>query len=133
VSTFDYSELVTVAQDLIAEFGRSVAIVKLDRSTVDDGTKPWRGTATPRETPTTSITTSAVFVPLAGVRDLGFDAATTEELKKYSEVCIVAHDATDFDEFDEIQDGAQTYRIGTIKKLQPGDQILLWAFGVSQL
>lgn len=134
MTAYDYSTVAATAKRLIERFGRTCTFIKLDRTTVDDAAKSWRGTATPRAIPAASISAIATFVSATSAKDFGFSAEAQEEIKKAGQMCIVAHSsvATSLTDFDEIQDGSQVWRITYISMLKPGGTPLLYGMAVKQ-
>lgn len=115
--------------------GREVRFIKLDR-TVDDSSKPWRGTSDPRATPLADVPVSIVAVPPTGVGNLGFSTDAVELLKRSQQILIAATgpDSTDnLEEFDEVIDGSTTWTITTVQHLRHdnGPRILYYV-GVRQ-
>lgn len=128
----DFAELAAVAKRLIDENGRTVSIIKLDKTAADPN-KPWRGPVDPRATPIFTVTGKAVFVPLGG-SDLGIEWPQDNNLKRGDQVCLFAADndtGQELEKADEIEDGAGRWAIINTQLLQPADQRLLYFFEVA--
>jgi len=131
----DYVALANKAQTLVQDSGRSVTFRRLDRTTLDDAGKPWRGTATPRTTVDASVTATAVVVSPAGAAALGIVTLDSELIKRSQEVMIVALGATSTDDlstFDEVLDGTVLWKIQKVDTLKPADTTLLYFVGVAR-
>ena len=131
----DYTNIATTAKRLVDKFGRSVTFRRLDRTTLDDAAKPWRGTATPRTTLDATVTAIAVIVPPSSASRLGLTTRDNELIKRSEQIMIVALGATSTDDlstFDEVLDGTQLWKITTVETLKPGDTTLLYFVGVKR-
>lgn len=120
----DYTEILAEVQSVIADFGRTV--VFKNPTTPTDPNKPWRNAAGF----TTVATVAAVFIPVAGSK-FGLEFVPTDLLTRCKEVCIVAPTTIDLSEAKIVTDTVN-YRIDWCYKLQPGSEVLLYAFGVSR-
>ncbi len=124
----DYSEFVTLAQELIAENGREITFQKLQK-TPADSSKPWKGAGEPIITQ--SVTdVFGVFVPASG-SNLGRSLVNEELLKKVEQVVLVAGREEDLEGFQLIldEDSAQ-WRIEWAQTLRPASVTVLYVFGV---
>lgn len=127
---FDYTDIVSVAQELIADFGRTATFEQLS-STAADPAKPWRGPAAP--TVASSKAAPAAFVPASG-SDLGKDLVSEELLKSVEQVCLVAPaaDSFAFDLCDSVQDGGVRWAVKWGQVLAPGPVPVLYLLGLSR-
>lgn len=124
------ADLAAVAKRLIDREGRDISIVKLDEDPADP-TKPWRSSAAPRGSAATAVAGKGVFVPLSG-SDLGLTFTSGDE---DSTVCLFpgsSDGGNQLEDFDEIIDGSQRWRIAETQVLQPGATRLLYAFLVQR-
>lgn len=118
----DYNEFVTLANDLISDAGRAVTLVT---ETGKGGSKPWAsGTSRAQQT------TMAVFLP-ASSGNFGYSLATDDEMSRVSQVLMVSG-PTDYGDITSIVDGSVEYSVEWIKKIQPGDTIVLTAVGIKR-
>ena len=124
----DYTEFVTLAQEIIADNGRDVTIQLLS-STPANAATPWRGPATP--TVQTQRTVKAVFVPSQGT-NLGIDVVSDELLRRVEEVCLIAPTDIELQGFTRIVDGGVNYTIDWVQVLKPGPLIVLYFFGIKR-
>ena len=131
---FDYSGVYALATELIAEFGRSMTIIRLDRTSADVS-KPWRGPDTPRLTPDASQVITGVMVePGNDLGQLGDQIDIPELVSRSSRILIVAAGSApgvDLETYDEILDGGKYYKANIIHVLQPGDTKLMYFFEVT--
>lgn len=133
----NYARLQTIANKLITENGRSITLIKQNRTAADPA-KPWRGAADlPLETAGTPVT--AVFVALADSKTLGqFSFAQEGTIHKAdSDQFFVSGKAIvdagiDLTEYDTIQDGTEVWRITSVDELKPGSTVLLYYLNVSR-
>jgi len=129
MAALDYADLLTVAQTLIEETGRSVVLSKLDDSLLDSN-KPWKPSG--GNSGTDQVTAFATFVPLSSMQELGMSIKDNELFKRATQVCLVAGNAVDLRDHNMITDNGSDWRIEAAEVLAPGDTTLLYAFGVSQ-
>lgn len=123
----DHTEFVELAQELIAEEGRAITLQTLG-ATPADATKPWRGPAAP--TVTTDEDVIGVFLPISSMDDLGFIAKDDDLLKRADQVLLVAPTMVDLRNMDRVLDKSVVWKVEWVKVLEPGDQVILYAFGV---
>lgn len=134
MALIDYVELAATVQNILDDgVGRAISLVKLDRTTVDDATKPWRGSADPRdngapESATVIANVQAAFVSLGG---FGFDLeGANDETKRPYQTCFVAANdvvGNDLTTFDELWDAdGSTWRIKKCHVLKPSSTLLLY-------
>lgn len=124
----DYNEFVQLAQELIAENGRSVKLQKLD-ATSSDPSKPWKGPGAP--TVAVEKTLLAVFVPASG-SGLGRDIVKEELLDRVEQVALVAPTDVSLEDFHAILDDGVRWRIDWAQALRPGPLVVLYVFGVKR-
>lgn len=131
----DYTSFAIIAKSLIDESGRSIIVRKIDR-TLADANKPWEG-PTNTEVGGTDHGVIGVFVPLNSAVKLGLSIdAATALVKRVDQVVMFApgNDVTliaeNFEEYDEIVDGSEVWKIVMVEKLRPGTITLIYFFGV---
>ena len=120
----DFTEIIAEVKSVITNFGRSVVLK--NPTTPTDSTKPWRNAASF----TTVATLDAVFIPVAGTK-FGLEFIPKDLLTRVKEVCLIAPNSVDISDVKIITD-AVNYRVDWCYKLQPGNDVLLYAFGVSR-
>lgn len=124
-----YTEDIATALELIEEFGRDVTVQKLDTS-ASEGSKPWKGQGV--QVVADSQATKAVFVPPSG-SGFGRDLVADNNLQRIEQVCLVPQTAKDIESFNGILDSdRQLWLIQTAMTLKPGDEIIMYAFGVKR-
>lgn len=129
----DYAKLATTTKRLIDKSGRPVTIVRLATNN-DDGSKPWRGNATPR-VDATEVAGIAVFVPLSSNTFLGQESNLEPDRRGNQVALFAAKDDQDNDltKFDEIKDETgERWKIVQGQLLRPGSTKLLYAFEVKR-
>lgn len=125
---FDYSPVLLVANNLIAEFGRSITLNQIDK-TAADPTKPWKGS---NGTRVKLADTMGVFAAVSSLRKLGEGWIDDELLKTATMLCLVGGQELPFELADVIQDGTQEWKVEWAEVLQPGTPKLLFAFSVTR-
>lgn len=125
----DFAEFVALAQELIAENGRPVALVKMSAAAADPD-KPWNGPGAPAEAARVD-NVLACFVPPSG-SGLGRDIATPEQLARCEQVALIAPGAEDYEPFGVIVDGGARWKVQWVSVLKPGPLTVLYAFGVKR-
>lgn len=131
----DYIKLATTALRLVEGAGRDVTFRRLNRTTLDDAAKPWRGTATPRAAVAASVTASAVAIHPSEASLLGIATEDSELIKRSDQILIVALGATSTDDlstFEEVLDGTTLWKIVRVDTLRPADTTLLYFVGVKR-
>lgn len=123
----NHQNFIALALRLIAKHGRDVTF-KVLSSTAADADKPWRGTAT---APTVIGPLKAVFVPFRGY-EFGSEYTDTSLFKEVEEVCLVAGGQGDLETAHLLTDGGKELKIEWVQRLRPGDQTVLYAFGVDR-
>ena len=121
----DHSKFIALALRLIAKHGRDVTF-KVISSTPADADKPWRGTATP---PTPIGPLKAVFVPFRGF-EFGSEFTDNALFKEVEQICLCAGGQADLETMHIVTDTSKDYKIEWVQRLRPGDQTVLYAFGV---
>lgn len=120
----DHAKFVSLAQRLIDKHGRQVSVRTLS-STPTDGTKPWKNmTGAP-----TDVSVKAAFVPFRGF-EFGSMFIDDELLKRADQVCLIQGSVGDFESATQITDDGISYKIEWARRLKPGDQVIVYAFGV---
>jgi hypothetical protein len=131
----DYVAIANSTKALIDSIGRTVTLVKHDR-TPADAAKPWNGPADPRLTPAASVDVKAVFVEPRATDKLGVSIKDNDLFKGATEIALVgpgSSETNDFGTFDELrEDDGQYYRITGIEKLRPAGTTLLYFIGVAR-
>jgi hypothetical protein len=135
----DYVGLAATAERLIADAGRTITFVRMERNPVDSA-KPWRSASTPANDSTSSITGKAenrldavaVMVEPSSATKLGLSSMKAEEATRSEKIFIVARNAVDvdLDTYDTIVDSAVVWRIQFVEELKPGETSLLYFVGV---
>ena len=129
---FDYSDFVTVAKDMITEFGRTVTFVKLDTTPVD-ANEPWNGATDPEATPDDTEDVVAIWVDPINTTGLGLRRFIDPGLvNRLAGIFISPQGTVDLEDFDQIIDGTQRYRIEFVDKLRPANDTILYFVGVSK-
>lgn len=123
----DHQKFVDFALRLINKHGRDVTF-KVISSVEADATKPWRGTATP---PTVQGPFKAAFVPFRGF-EFGSQFFDTDLVKEVEEVCLCAGGQADLELAHYLVDHGKDFKIEWVRRLYPGDQKILYAFGVNR-
>lgn len=121
----DHQKFIALALRLIAKHGRDVTFEVIS-STPADVDKPWRGTAT---APTPIGPLKAVFVPFRGF-EFGSEFVDNQLFKEVEEICLVAGGQGSLETVHLIKDSGKDYKVEWIQRLRPGDQTVLYAFGV---
>lgn len=122
----DHQRFITLALRLIAKHGRDVTF-KVISSTPADSDKPWRGTAAP---PAPIGPLKAVFVPFRGF-EFGSEFTDNALFKEVEQICMVAGSQGSLETTHLISDSGKDYKVEWVQRLRPGDQTVLYAFGVN--
>lgn len=126
----DHQEFVDLAIELIDENGRGMEIDRLGNTPLDPNT-PWdKSTVVEVDNTVVSV---AVFLPAEG-SGFGFLGVDQDLLKETEQVCLMYPDSlgTDLATYHRIRDNAVNWKINWVRKLAPGDQTILYAFGVAR-
>lgn len=131
MATIDYVALQKTARGLVNDLGRPVTFVQLTETPADPS-EPWRGADTPRNPAATEVPGDAVAVPPSSASQLGFTNLDSDFVKRAEQIFIAVVDAgqPDIEEFDEVIDGATTWKINAVEKLQPATTTLLFFVSV---
>lgn len=121
----DHQRFIDLALRLIAKHGRDVNF-KVVSPVAADADKPWRGTATP---PETIGPLKAVFVPFRGF-EFGSVFKDIALFKEVEQICLVAGGQGDLETTHLLTDSSKDYKVEWVQRLRPGDQTVLYAFGV---
>jgi len=124
-----HTELVRVAQQLVALHGRSVTFRRFNQSAADPA-KPWRGPTNLDASPAAQETLAAVAVPPSSANELGMSVQDQEMLRRVEKIYIVAQGTQDLSIMDEVVDNNVNYRIEFVEFLQPGNVGILYFVGV---
>jgi hypothetical protein len=125
---FDYAPILADAQALVAEFGRPVVFVRLDRSPAD-AAKPWRSSTDPRAAVDATVAVNIVQVdPRTSDEELGFKAVADGAIDRDVRAYIAAPPAGGqaLDTFDEVLDGVERFKIRSVGVLRPATTTLLY-------
>lgn len=125
----DHARFIELAQRLIDKHGRTVTLEVLS-STPADANKPWKGAAEP--TVASSYSVKGVFVPLSSAEALGLKITDNELLRGVNETLLVAATADDFRSCNSVSDSSVRHRIKFAEVLAPGDQTILYYFGIER-
>ena len=128
---FDYGPIVTVAQDLIKDFGREVTFIN-QNETPADATKPWQGPTAARTAPKSTLKAEAVFVQPDSASKLGRTSISEDLIKRSDQIMIVPAGTTDLIDFQEVLDGTVYWKIVGIETLRPADTTILYFVGVAR-
>lgn len=125
-----YDQMSALATEMMAEYGRSITLVKFSE-TPSDASKPWNG----RTGVDTTLTLNAVFVPPNTVRQFGLTALGEgteyiDMITRSEQIAICNPDTEDVREYTALQDGGIEYGIIATQVLKPGDKRLLAFIGV---
>jgi hypothetical protein len=125
----DWTDTIAFAKEMIAEYGRVIQIEKLSAGPADPTPgKRWRGAGVP--TVADSVTASGVFLPPSG-DEFGAKIATEDMLAEVEQIVLVGQTPSVVTEYNSILDSDNLrYAIKWTWWLKPGNDILLYAFGV---
>lgn len=121
----DHAKFAALAKRLIDKNGRNVTFKRLSPTPAVPA-QPWRGNTT---TPTSFGPFKAVFVPFRGFT-FGSEFIDTSLFKEVELICMVAGGQADLETYHLITDSSKDYKIEWTQRLRPGDQTILYAFGV---
>jgi hypothetical protein len=131
MATFDYAEVLVIAQELVTEFGKAVTLRRLN-ATPPDPDMPWRGPVDPRAVPAETLAVDAVFVEPSSQQMLGVNTQQLDWLKRAQQLAIVASSA-DLSVFQELVDtDSSVWRVVGVSTLNPGGTRLLHYVGVAR-
>lgn len=125
----EYTSAIATATRLVDKKGRSVTVQKLNVS-ASDPSKPWQGQNT--QTVDASEPARAVFVPPSG-SGFGRDLISEDNIKRVEQVALIAQTPNDIQDYDAILDtDGSLWSVVFVQVLKPGDEIVLYAFGVKR-
>lgn len=128
---FAYAPLAAAALELVAEFGKTITLRRLN-VTPPDPDMPWRGPVDPRATPAETLSVAAVFVEPSSQQYLGVNATLLDWLKRAQQLAIVAS-TSDLSAFSELVDtDSSVWRVVGVSTLNPGGTRLLHYVGVAR-
>lgn len=120
VRKFDYAKVQKKAVQRLERFGREFTFVQL-KSTPDNPAEPWFGSATPRDTPTSTLTIYGAFVEPESLERLSRQSVSGDFVKSGEQV-IICSTLEDLTKFDEVIDSADEsrWKIYNTQNLIPG-------------
>lgn len=123
----DYVALLGTVRTLIAQNGRSVTFVRLDRSPADVN-KPWRSSPDPRAVPDATVAVDVVQADPTSLEELGFKAEADEAIDRDELTYIAAPPAGGqlLDTYDEVLDGTERFKITRMDVLKPAATVMLY-------
>lgn len=123
----NYVALLGTVQQLIAQNGRQVTFVRLDRSPAD-ASKPWRSSPDPRAALDASVVVDVVQADPTSLEDLGFSSEEQESVDRDSRTYLCAPPVGGqlLDTFDEVLDGGERFKITKVDVLQPAATRMLY-------
>lgn len=128
----DVPALITTAQRLIKENGRSVTLIGFN-TTVAVADKPWDGPTDPRVSPAATLVLSAVFVQPASATKLGLGLETSDLIQRAEQIMIIAPGAeANLGLYQEVDDGGERWKISGVEILRPGSLLILAFIGVKR-
>ncbi len=113
---------------LISLHGRTVTLQQLD-GLAADYSKPWKGPSEPAVSG--SLICKGVFVPAQG-ESFGREFVSDDLLNRCDEVLLVGPQSQPLESVQQVVDRGLVWKINWIHTLQPGETILVYAFGVSR-
>lgn len=133
MSTFDYASIITIAQELLLEFGRSVTFIAFD-ATSSDVSQPWLGPTDPRATPSATLPLDAAFVEPDAADALGHTISLQDLIQRSEQILIVSPGAAvDLSVYQEVIDSdASRWKIEGFEILKPGDDVVLSFVGLKR-
>jgi len=131
MASFDYTELLAIAQELIEEYGRAVTLTGQAKAPAT-ASKPWEGPSTIASTP---LALFGCFVPPNTVREFGLTAlglgTEFKDLITFSQqIMICSPGSTDISDYTNLVDGGVTWGIIGQQVLKPGPTVVLAFIGV---
>lgn len=130
MATFNYAKIAGRAATLVARFGRSVTLRRLN-TTPPNPAEPWVPPADPRASAVTLAVTAA-FVHPTSLTDFGVDIRLIDWVPRAEQVALVAGSAL-LNEYSELVDSdASVWRIVGVQPLKPGPTLLLQGLGVAR-
>jgi len=128
---FDYAPVLATAQELVAEFGKTVTLRRLN-STPPDPETPWLPPENPRADLAATLSIPAVMVEPSSLQTLGVNTTLVDWLPRAQQVAIIAN-AADLTAFSEFVDSDSTvWSVVGVSTLNPGGTRLLHYVGVSR-
>lgn len=125
---YDYSEDVAFANEMIAEYGRSITFSKV----VDAGADASDPLADSMDADIVSPPVMAAFVEITGLRALGMSVDQVALFKNSTSVALLAPDGfTDFAQFNFLNDtDGSLWKVNATSVLKPGNTVVLYYIGV---
>lgn len=122
----DFNRSAATAKRLVDKNGRDVTLVELDFD-ADNTSKPWRPQEKPRDTPASTASYRASFVPLAATDRLGFRRITEDMIKRSDATCLIgtSDNLEKYQELIDSRDGRR-YKIMISDQLDPASPNVLW-------
>ena len=126
MADFDYSEFVTLAQEMIRDFGRDVGLIR-EGTRLRDPSKPYKGSV-----PLAPVTARAVFVG-KGDADWGQVGISPDLFVNTDKVCLVAVEpSVDMRKVRKIEDEGEVWSVAQFERLKPGPTEVLFFFGLKR-
>lgn len=118
-----YTEMATVALELITEFGRSATAVK-ELAEAEDAAKPWRGTddADNIETP----------IIAAFVEDEDQSESGTLVRRNFATVWVAVVEGVSLKDYSYIKDGEDYLKIEDVEEVKPGPTVVAYKMSVKR-
>lgn len=127
----DYNRLATVCEQMVANAGRSVTLIRKSR-TPSDALAPWKGPST-AGTLDTEVEGHAVFVHPTALGELGRRDEGEAIERRAQQIALVAAapQADQLELFDALTDTLSgAWRILWVETLQPGEVRILYMIGL---
>lgn len=121
---FDYSELATVAQELLRDFGKPVTLTKKNRSAAD-AAKPWRG-------PSAADTTANVYAVVVPNDRADEKQGLTRRGAATGFVAALDAPSSNIEEFDTLNDGSKVWKIEAVRIYNPGTTRLVYKLTLTE-
>lgn len=124
-----HEEFLELAEELIAEDGRSITFIRLSKLA---GAFPGEPAGDPRSPPAATLVAIAVFVEPDSLQRLGHTTKVDELLQRSDNICLVAG-TNPLEGYNEIiDDNGSYYQITGMEKLRPGTRNLLYFVGLKR-
>jgi hypothetical protein len=133
---YDYTALAATANTLIAQFGRSLTLLKTPR-TANDSAEPWKGPAAwDDSTAPAGHKLTGILGVFVGVGESEYQDVSGGLIRRGANGFLVAASGlpsgTVLTDFDAIDDSGNLWKINKVTELKPGATALLYGVEVSQ-